>query len=203
MTNFMKLLRRPAVRCKSIGRIYPCLLFVVALLASEASLATCQLALSQPRVDYGVMRQAPDEHVSAQSYGTRTVLLNVVCIDPVPMAVRFSGVPAGPLGFRFGATGAFALNIRHAHLDGRPVELVAESSVPAHASERLVPGQVLIARAAGVPITGRRLSAQLEIAPFLPVDAFSVRSETTLQGQVLVEWLSHGVGVSPATPPSQ
>ncbi len=201
MTNFMKLPRLPAVRCKSMGRIYQYLLFVIALLASEASFANCQSVLSQPRVDYGVLRQAQvlDGHASSQSLGRRTVVLSVVCIDPVPMAIRFGGSPAGPRGFRFGSDGVVTLNIRHAQLDGRPVDLAVDGST----GDQLVPGQVLIARAAGVPLTGRRLSAQLEIDPYLPADAFSVRREMTLEGQVQVEWVPRGVGVSPAVAPNQ
>lgn len=205
MKNCMKPPRQPVVRCKSPGRVYPCLLFVMVLLISEVSAASCQLALSQPRVDYGVLRQGQvfDGHANPQSLGKRTVLLNVVCIDPIPMALRFSGAPGGAQGFRFGGAGAVALSVRDAHLDGRSVDLVAEDSAPAEASERLVPGQVLIARAAGVPVTGRRLSVQLEIDPSLSSDAFSVRRETTLEGQIQVEWLPRGVGVSPVAPPSQ
>ena len=188
-----------------MGNHSRCLLFVMALLVGEASSATCQLALSQPRVDYGVLRlgQLLDGHAGAQSLGRRTVLLNVVCVDPAPMALRFSGLPAGGLGFRFGGDGAFALNIRRARVDGRSVDLVADGAQAIAAGERLMPGQVLIARAAGVPVAGRRLSAELEIDPYLPQGAFSVRRETTLQGQVQVEWVPLGVSISPAVPPSQ
>lgn len=188
-----------------MGSLSRCVLFVMALLASEASVATCQVALSQPRVDYGVLRhgQGLDGHAGAQSLGRRTVLLNVVCVDPAPMALRFSGSPAGGLGFRFGGDGAFALGIRHAHVDGRSVDLIAEGAPSVAVSEHLMPGQVLIARAAGVPVAGRRLSAHLEIDPYLPVEAFSVRRETTLEGRVQVEWMPLGVSISPAVPPSQ
>ena len=201
MTNFMKPPRPPAKGCKSVSRFYQRLLFVIAILASEASVANCQLVLSQPRVDFGILRHAQwlDGPASSSSLGKRTVGLNVVCIDPVPMAIRFGGLPAGGRGFRFGGEGVVTLSIRHAQLDGRPVDLAVDGST----GDQLVPGQVLIARAAGVPVTGRRLSAQLEVDPYLPVDAFSVRRETTLEGQVQVEWVPHGAGISPAAPQNQ
>ena len=89
MTNFMKPPRPPAKGCKSVSRFYQRLLFVIAILASEASVANCQLVLSQPRVDFGILRHAQwlDGPASSPSLGKRTVVLNVVCV-----AIALSGV---------------------------------------------------------------------------------------------------------------
>ncbi|WP_181883238.1 hypothetical protein [Pseudomonas fluorescens] len=201
----MKLPRLPVVRCKSMAKAGRQLAFAVTLLANQVSAADCQLSLSQPRVDYGVLRHAQllDDHWGSPSLGKRTVLLNVICIDPVPMAVRFSGLPAGPQGFRFGGDGAIVLSVRHAQLDGRAVDLLAEDSMPGAPRERLLPGQVLIARAAGGPVAGRLLSVQLDIAPNVPMSVFSVRGETTLEGRVQIEWVPREASASTAVAPGR
>lgn len=64
-------------------------------------------------------------------------------------------------------------------------------------SGALLPGQVLVARAAGQALVGQRLTAQVDVDIDLPSDALQVRDETRLEGRGTFEL------VSPAAPPSR
>lgn len=183
------------------------LLLLMMLMTCEVRAAGCQLSLSQPRIDYGVLRQAEllNGRFGPQiiTPGKRTLHLSVLCVEISPIAIRFSGSPAGAQGFRFGHGGSFTLGIKHARLDGRHVELTTGQPLAGIPAGRLLPGHVLIARAGGVPAMGRRFSAQVDVDTYLPVALFSVRRETTLEGQGQFEWLPGAVSVSPAAPPNQ
>lgn len=126
------------------------------------------------------------------SLGTRILHLSVVCADPRSIALRFTGVPAGPQGYRFGRQGRFTLSLKHAQLDGRTVEWVAARLPDESVRGRLLPGQVLIARSGTTPAKGRRLSAQVEVQTYLPPSAFSVRREAVFEGRGHFELLPGG-----------
>lgn len=200
MTNSTKPLRRCAVpgepRGLRLGILLYLLLVVVAMAANEARADTCRLSVSQPRVDYGVIRQS-ERNDGTQDLGTRTLHLNIVCADPSVMALRFTGVPAQGQGFRFGLQGQFTLSLKHAQVDGRAVEWAVAHLPDEPATGRLSPGQTLVARAAGVPVAGRRLTAQVDVDARLPSASLGVRSETLLEGLGNFEW------VSLAVPPNQ
>ncbi|CRM29601.1 MULTISPECIES: hypothetical protein [Pseudomonas] len=167
-------------------------LVVVALLVNQARAEDCRMTLSEPRVDYGVIR--PSQTSSGRSTlrldTQRTLHLSVLCANPAAMALRFSGAPADAQGFQFGRQGRFMLSLRRAQVDGRPVAWQTDET----ADGRLLPGRTLVASAAGVPMMGRRLTAQVEVEVHLPADALSVRREVLLEG--------HGqfVLVSPTVP---
>lgn len=78
------------------------------------------------------------------------------------------------------------LSLRRAQVDGRPVAWQPDET----ADGRLLPGRTLVASAAGVPVTGRRLTAQVEIEVHLPADALSVRREVLLEGHGQFELVS-------------
>jgi hypothetical protein len=204
MTNSMKLHRPSAVPNEPLSLqseglrlgLFLYFLLFIGLLANEARAEDCRLSLSQPRIDYGVLRRTEllDEQVGRQktSLGKRTLHLSVICADPRAVAIRFAGVPAGAQGFRFGRHGSFTLDLKHGQVDGRAVELSVEPSSVYADNGRLLPGQVLIARTGGMPATGRRFSAQVDIDTYLPPEAFSVRHETMFEGQGRFEWLPGG-----------
>jgi len=89
------------------------------------------------------------------------------------------------------------LRLKHAQVDGRAVGWSSAQAPDESASGQLLPGQALIARVSGVPVTGRRLTAQVDIDTELPFDALMVRTQAHLEGQGRFEL------VSPAVPPSQ
>jgi len=197
----MKRLRRSVVPNESVQHtlrrlcLGVSLLFMLAIAAPEASANDCRLSLSQPRVDYGVLRRAElGEPLASQPIilGRRTLQLSVVCAEPGAVALRFTGVPAGTQGYRFGRQGSFTLALKHAQVDGRAVELSTSQFTETATSGHLLPGHVLIAKAGGLPLTGTRFSAQVQVDTYLPPDAFSVRRETVFEGQGHFEWLPGG-----------
>ncbi|NWE19184.1 DUF1120 domain-containing protein [Pseudomonas sp. P7548] len=159
------------------------------MMAQWARADECRLIVSQGRVDYGAIRNERRDERGAVAMGTRTVHLNILCPQPSTMALRFNGTASDSEGFRFGREGRFRLSLRHARLDGQPVEW-ADMGEPA--AGQLLPGRTLVAQGAG-----RQLAAQVEIDADLPVDALRVRSHTVLEGQ------GHFELVSPPVPRSQ
>lgn len=195
-TNSMKQVRRSAVPSEPVGPfdggrlrhglILYLLLFVV-VLANEARANNCQVSLSQPRVDYGLVRQA--ERGDPQiALGKRTLRLSMACEVPVSMALRFTGVPANQQGFRFGRQGHFTLSLQFAQVDGKSVELVMPHLSEEPATGRLLPGHRLVAHVAGMPVHGRRFTALVNVETFLPAALLAVRDETTFEGQGGFEW---------------
>ncbi|NWB61507.1 MULTISPECIES: hypothetical protein [unclassified Pseudomonas] len=192
----MKQVRRSAVPSEPVGPfdggrlrhglILYLLLFVV-VLANEARANNCQVSLSQPRVDYGLVRQA--ERGDPQiALGKRTLRLSMACEVPVSMALRFTGVPAGLEGFRFGRQGHFTLSLQSAQVDGKSVELVMPHLSEEPATGRLLPGHRLVAHVADMPVHGRRFTALVNVETFLPAALLAVRDETTFEGQGGFEW---------------
>jgi len=172
-----------------------CLLALTLPMAGEAAAGQCSVSLSQPQVDYGrllrgeLLGEQPGRH--EVFLGTRLSQLNVVCPDAVPMVLRLDGVPAGTDGFRFGQSGSLRLRFKQARVDGQAVVLVQEQA-GASVSAQLRPGVTVVAQSAGRPVTGRTLSAQIEIDTYLPSAATAVRSETRLEGGVRFELVSGG-----------
>lgn len=187
MTNSTKPLRRSAmfVERRSLWLLW------AALVATQAQAENCRMTLSEPRVDYGVIR--PSQVSSGRATVTldtpRTLHLSILCTAPSAMALRFSGVAADSKGFQFGRQGRFTLSLRQAQVDGRPVSWLPDEA----SSGQLLPGHTLSASAGGVPITGHRLAAQVEIAVQLPADALSVRREILLEGHGQFELVSPAV----------
>jgi hypothetical protein len=168
------------------GLILYLLLFVM-VLANEARADNCQVSLSQPRVDYGLVRQAERGHPQI-ALGKRTLRLSMACEVPVSMALRFTGVPAGLEGFRFGRQGHFTLSLQSAQVDGKSVELVMPHLSEEPATGRLLPGHRLVAHVAGMPVHGRRFTALVNVETYLPEALLAVRDETTFEGQGGFEW---------------
>ncbi len=166
-------------------------LLLLALLVNQAHAENCRMSLSEPRVDYGVIR--PSQGSSGRATVTldtqRTLHLSVLCTNPSAMALRFTGVAADAQGFQFGRQGRFTLNLRQAQVDGRPVSWQPDEA----SSGQLLPGRVLSTSAGGAPVMGRRLTAQVEIAVQLPADALSVRREVLLEGRGQFELVSPAV----------
>lgn len=195
MTSSMKLHRRcamPVKRASLFGMVL-CTLLV----APDGWAENCRLSLSQPRIDYGVIRREGPVDKLALVLGTRVRHLNIQCAEPAAMALRFIGVAADGQGFQFGRQGRFRLSLKHAQVDGHAVGWVAAHLPGEPASGQLLPGQTLMARVAGMPMVGRRLTAQVEIDTELPASALEVRSEALLEGQGSFEL------ISPAVPPNQ
>ncbi len=190
---------RPRRRCAMVARLnnLPWVLLCSLLAAPDARAENCRLSVSQPRVDYGVIRRDAVVEGPAMALATRSLRVSVLCTEPVGMALRFVGVAADGQGFRFGRNGRFRLSLTHAQVDGRVVGWSAAYLPGESGSGQLLPGHTLVARAAGSSVVGRRLTVQVDIDTELPTDALEVRREMQMEGVGSFEL------VSLAVPPSQ
>lgn len=193
MTNFTKLRRWYAMLAERMSGplVFGLCLLWGALVASQARADDCRMTLSEPRVDYGVIRptQASAGRDAVRLDTQRTLHLSVLCASPTAMALRFSGAAADAQGFQFGRQGRFTLSLKQAQVDGRPVTWQPDEAT----GGRLLPGRALYANVVGVPVTGLRLTAQVEIDVQLPADALAVRRETLLEGRGRFELVSPAV----------
>ncbi len=177
--NFMKTQRRSAAKSALTSGM---LAAVVSLLTVfEASASECHLSVSQPQIDYGLLRPVSKPEARGAFLGKRMVRVSVVCADARVIALRFMGVPADGQGFRFGREGRFDLTLQQPVLDGQAIEL-APMHNRAERGGHLRPDQALVLLKAGQPVSGRVFSAQVQIDTYLSNAAASVRDKTLLEG---------------------
>lgn len=188
MVNFMKPLRQLVVKAGTVCSVGG--LLVGLLLAGEAG-AACRLSLSQPLIDYGLLKGSEQPGAQGISLGKRTVRLNVICAEATVIAMRFQGLPAELHGYRMGRQGYFNLTLHQPMLDGKPVEL-AQLYNHAQRGGTLQPGQSLVVLAGGVPARGLTFSAQVQVESWLSGAATAVRDKTTLEGSGRFELVPAG-----------
>ena len=162
--NFMKTQRRSAAKSALTSGM---LAAVVSLLTVfEASASECHLSVSQPQIDYGLLRPVSKPDARGVFLGKRMVRVSV---------------PADGQGFRFGREGRFDLTLQQPVLDGQAIEL-APMHNRAERGGHLRPDQALVLLKAGQPVSGRVFSAQVQIDTYLSNAAASVRDKTLLEG---------------------
>jgi hypothetical protein len=141
----------------------------------------CQLTLSQPVLDYGLMNRAIRANAPAeQPLGERRLGLNLNCPQPTNMTLFYRAMAATAERFRFTEHGSYAVRMGDAVLDGQPVDLgqiSAVGQVPEEAASSLLwrPQQAIVPVRGGVAVQGQSLSAQLELTAWAPEKALQVR----------------------------
>ncbi len=174
--------------------LLPGLLFCVgaSLAATDAAAGdNCRLRTNPAQVDYGrlsrhaILGQPATAH--GHSLGKRLITVDVVCDAPTRLTLLARGGAADESSFRFGPQGRLALTAARAVLDGNAISLgiveqPGEAPSAIAASAPLLPGKGVTALVDGQAGTGSRLSVQIEVEAFVPVDALSVTSETDWAG---------------------
>lgn len=184
MVNFMKPLRRPVAKAVAVCSL-------AGLLMVEEAAAACRTSLSQPLIDYGLLRDSGQAGAQGVFLGKRMVRLSVSCTEIAVIALRFQGVPAEGQGYRLGQQGYFNLTLQQPMLDGKPVEL-AQLYNPAQRGGVLRPGQPLVVLAGSTPAKGLTFSAQVQVESWLSGVANAVRDKTTLEGSGRFELVPAG-----------
>lgn len=167
-----------AANRKGMGFALMCTLLMVQGVRAE----NCRVSVSQPRIDYGVIRKETLAPSASFALGTRTVHLSVLCAEPSAMALRFVGAADGQ-GFRFGREGRFRLTLKHAQVDGHPVVWGAAHLPGEAASGQLLPGQVLVA-----PVAGNRLTPRSISTPSCPPTRCRCAARRCWKGRVISNW---------------
>ncbi|WP_124601003.1 hypothetical protein [Burkholderia sp. Bp8963] len=158
---------------------------------SGAALAAdnCQVHAGHAQLDYGAQyRQSIlGQPASALGYslGKRLVSVNVVCKEPVRMAIFLRGNALNERAFRFGSQGILSVVTGDANLDGRPVALGSVEHAGQQLSEQagkvsLHPRTGVVVLEQGVPATGSRLALQLELDPVIPRTSIEVLNNESL-----------------------
>ena len=158
----------------------------------------CQLTLSQPVLDYGVMNRAIRAHAPAEvTLGERRLSLNLNCPYPTDMTLFYRAMAATAERFRFTEHGSYAVRMGDAVLDGQPVDLGLISAVgqaPEATASSLLwrPQQAIVPVRGGVVVQGQSLSAHLELTAWAPKNALQVRDTVVWETTGLFDAVATG-----------
>ncbi|NHB06222.1 hypothetical protein GWK53_06845 [Burkholderia cepacia] len=145
--------------------------------AADTTADNCQLHTVPAQLDYGAQYRQTilGQPASAQgrSLGKRLIAVNVVCKDPVRMAIFLRGDALDHSAFRFGSRGVLSVVAGDASLDGKSVALGSvehadQQPLEQAAKVRLHPNKGIVVVEQGKPATGSRLALQLELDPEIP-----------------------------------
>lgn len=164
----------------------PALLSLSLLLGANAwALDECQLNLSETRVDFGLMNRAAAQGPAAERLlGERRLSLTLNCPTPGDLSLFYRGAAASGERFQFTPRGSYGVRVSHALLDGQAVELglLPGRGQPASSTGATLhwrPEHGIVPMRAGVPISGRSLSLQLEVSAWAQEDALRVSDAVT------------------------
>lgn len=158
----------------------------------------CQLALSQPVLDYGLTNRAIRANGSAErTLGERRLSLNLSCPQPTDMTLFYRAMAATAERFHFAEHGSYAVRMSDAVLDGQPVDLgliSAVGQVPEAAASSLLwrPQQAIVPVRGGVAVQGQSLSAQLELTAWAQEKALQVRDAVVWETTGLFDAVATG-----------
>lgn len=145
----------------------------------------CQLNLSEPSLDFGLMNRAVALAPSAERLlGERSVRLHLSCPTPTDMSLFYRGLGASAERFRFTERGSYSLRVSDAVLDGQSVEvgLLTGSGQPPLSSGTTLqwrPEHGIVPLRGGMPVTGRNLSLLLEASAWASTAASQVNDAIT------------------------
>jgi hypothetical protein len=180
------------------------LLLILAPLVSCAftSLAVadeCQLNLSQPVLDYGLMNRAirPDG-APERNLGVRNLSLNLSCSQPTDVSLFYRAMAATAERFHFADRGSYQIRIRDAVLDGHSVDIgliAAPGQPPTQTASTLTwrPGHGVVAVQAGAPSQGRTFSAQLEVTAWVQEQGMQLRDALTWETTGVFDAIAPGL----------
>jgi hypothetical protein len=159
----------------------------------------CQLTLSQPDVDFGVVNRALHTPASQElTLGVQRLSLNLSCSQPADMTLFYRAIAAATAErFRFAEHGSYALRMSEAQLDGQAVDLgliSAVGQVPEETAPSLLwrPQQALVPVRGGVAVQGQSLSAQLELTAWAQEKALQVRDAVVWEASGLFDAVAMG-----------
>lgn len=143
----------------------------------------CQLSVSNPNVDYGVLSRWQLQNVTDRylSFGRRTFTLSVACPFSQTMRVVLRSNRSHEGQLQFGEQGHMSLRVLDAELDGKSTELSsinAEGTLKGVSKDYLYlrPDLGMVATQNGQSIKGKTFTARLEMEPVTTEKAASVTS---------------------------
>jgi hypothetical protein len=145
----------------------------------------CQLNLSQPVLDYGLMNRAIRlDTTPVRSLGERRLNLNLNCSQPTDMSVFYRALAATVERYHFAEHGSYEMRVSGGVLDGQSVDLglIANAGqTPTETASNLTwrPEHGVVPVRAGAPVQGRHFSAQVEVTAWVQEQALQVRDAAT------------------------
>jgi len=149
------------------------------------ALDECQLNLSEPQVDFGLMNRLAQNHSTAQRLlGERRLSLTINCPQVQDLSLFYRALAGGPQRLQFTEHGSYAIEAGNAVLDGRAVEL---GLLPAPGQAPVSTGSALEWRAGhgiapveqGALLSGKTLSLQLTLRAWADTVATQMQDATT------------------------
>lgn len=156
--------------------------------AAWAQAADCQMSLSQTELDFGQQGRMG----TAQTLGTRGITVTVLCSTPGDLSLFYRAGSADGQHYDFTDKGRYSVLVRDVQVDGQSVDLgritaAGQAPLDAATMQPWLPGQGLVPMHGGSAVTGRSLSARMEVAASVQQGLFSVRDATTWQAAGLVD----------------
>ncbi|MBO0491818.1 DUF1120 domain-containing protein [Pseudomonas sp. Marseille-Q1929] len=177
----------------------PVLLSLGLLVAANAwGSEECQLNLSETTLDFGLMNRAVALVPTAERWlGERRLSLSLNCANPADMSLFYRAIGAGAERFQLTQRGSYSLRASDALLDGQAVELglLAGSGQPAVSSGASLvwrPDHGIVPVRAGVPVSGRSLTVQLEAVAWASAEASRVSDAVTWDTSGLFDAINTG-----------
>ncbi|MGP3121104.1 hypothetical protein ACTVOR_14800 [Serratia nevei] len=145
--------------------------------------ARCDISVSNPNIDYGVMTPWKLDNIGNGnlSLGTRIITLNITCPYARGMKLLIHGNSVNHNRFRYGNQGILYIRILDAQLDGYPVELLALTQ-KASSLQDTAPitnvdvGQLLTPTTQGKLVDGKVFTIRAEVQPVLEVGNYHITS---------------------------
>ncbi|MBD8221850.1 hypothetical protein [Pantoea agglomerans] len=170
------------------------LLAIGSLFSATAANAACQIQLSEPQINYGevtrgelVSRAGNSLSAVALRMGDeREAEISVICENPAPLTLMFSGPAKDNDSYLFGEQGWVTLTLHNVTIDDRPV--IIESAGKQAAKMAFSASNPMRFLKEGQRVSGTTLRAKVTIATWLPADATRVsdRQRWQLNGSFLV-----------------
>ncbi|KRP62253.1 DUF1120 domain-containing protein [Pseudomonas trivialis] len=145
----------------------------------------CQLSLSETFVDFGQMNRAVALTPGAERLlGERRLSLTLNCPNPGNMRLFYRAPGAGLERFAFTARGSYGLQVSDALLDGQAVDLgllagSGQSPVSTATRLRWRPEHGIVPMHAGVAVSGRSFSVQIQVSAWASEDASRINDAVT------------------------
>lgn len=160
-------------------------LMSIGLVANVWADDECRLNISEPVLDFGLMKRLAQHDAAPQRLlGERRLSLNLNCPQPADMSVFYRALAASAQRLQFTEHGTYALQVSDGVLDGQAVELgllPAAGQAPAAVGTTLswLPGHGVAPVQGTRVVQGKHFALHVSLSAWADVAATRVREATT------------------------
>lgn len=171
---------------------------LIGIAGSAHGLEECQLNLSEPTVDFGLMsRLAQNDSAPERLLGERRLNLTFSCPHADDLSLFYRALAASAERLQFTEHGSYQIEVSHGVLDGQAVELgliAAMGQPPVSSASTLTwrTGHGIAPIEHGAVRMGKTLSLQLTLRAWADPEATRVRDATTWEVPGMLYSASHG-----------